>query len=298
MAPTASVDAGEAETSSLVADTAQAGSSDSGEVPAAPGLAGRLLGGLVGLLTCRRRAAGAREGSSASTSSPEYEALRKCGRSLGDDEKAAFAKMAWWSTSQTKSGAKVFVLAPRGPDGDTECYIPMWKLLAYTASQMHEHVVKRGERFAVVWVQCSNHRVWPFTARAFKSHLHERYARCLDAVHVVHPSWTVRFLRLALWPFASDAFWDQFECHERVEFLDSFMDLKKLELPDDIYEFDKFLDRQAEETSKESARQMNGRMGFGGGLDAASDPQSMMYKEQMDAIQQKLQGQGRDKKSD
>lgn len=40
-----------------------------------------------------------------------------------------------------------------------------------------------------------------------------------EAVHVVHPSWTVRFFRLVLWPLASDEFWDYFHSHERIELL-------------------------------------------------------------------------------
>lgn len=42
---------------------------------------------------------------------------------------------------------------------------------------------------------------------------------CREAVHVVHPSWTVRFFRLVLWPLASDEFWDYFHSHERIELL-------------------------------------------------------------------------------
>jgi len=45
-----------------------------------------------------------------------------------------------WSSPdvQTKMGAKVFVLAPRGPDGNTECFIDMWALFAYAVTLMHE----------------------------------------------------------------------------------------------------------------------------------------------------------------
>lgn len=286
------------EISSLRAGAAQAAGCGSDEVVAASSLAGRLLTGLMSMLTCRRRAPQAKGSPSTSKA---YEDLRKCGQALSDNEKASFQKMAWWSQVKTKTGAQVLVLAPRGAGGDTECYIDMWKLLAYAACQMHDRVVKRDEPYAVVWIQFSSHRVWPLTAMAFKRHLHERYSSCLDAVHVVHPSWTVRFLRLALWPFASYEFWDQFECHERVEFLETFMSLNKLELPGDVYAYDKFLDKQADEMSAESAKHMNGRFGmglFGSGMDAGSDPQSVKYKEQMDDMQRLLQEQGHDKKSD
>jgi len=291
-----------AATSSLTSVMAQAGGCGSDEVVAAPGLAGRVLTGLKSVLTCRRRASGAKAGSSTSKSLEAYRDLIKCGHSLSDNEKAAFRNMAWWSEVETKTGAKVFVLAPRGAGGDQECYIDMWKLLAFAACQMHDHVVKRDEPYAVVWIQLSSHRVWPLTAMAFKRHLHERYSSCLDAVHVVHPSWIVRLLRLALWPVASYEFWDKFECHERVEFLDSFMSLSKLELPDDIYAHDKFLDKQADEMSAETAKHMNGRFGmgmYGSGTEAARDPENMKYKEQMESIERLLgEKQGHSKKAD
>merc|ERR1711924_558163 len=172
-------------------------------------------------------------------------------------------------------GAKVFVVAPRGPGGDNECYIDMWNLICYCLEQMHDRVVERGEMFAVVWVQMSNHRIWPVTAMMLKRQLHERYGRFLEALHVVHPSWSVRVLRLGLWPIASEEFWDQFECHERVEFLEPGINLRKLALPQDIYEYDKFLDKQAEEMSKQMASQMHG--GSFGGIGerlSRNDPES------------------------
>lgn len=285
MAATTPLTAAEQEPSSCDGDAAA--------VPA-QGFAGRLLA----LLTCRRRAKELKIGSPPSVF-PVYEALRKHGQELSDDQKAAFGKMAWWSKSETKMGAKVFVLAPRGPHGDTECHIDMRGLLAYTVDQMHDHVVKQGALFAVVWVMFSDHRVWPLSAWSFKKHLHERYARCLDAVHVVHPSWSVRLLRLALWPYASDALWDHFECHERVEFLDSYMNLKTLALPADVLEYDKFLDRQAEEATQNAGKQMNGGWGqhgvggmgsTGAGVDAAMG--SKQYKEQMENLEKLLSEKG------
>lgn len=272
---------------------------DEKEPVASLSFAGRLLSSL----TCQRRAPAAKADTSATAAA--YEALRKKGQELSVVEKAAFKQMAWWSAAETKTGAKVFILAPRGPGGDTECSIDMWKLFAYAVDQMHEHVVKHEQRFAVVWVQFSAHRVWPFSALTLKNHhLHEKYGRFLDAVHVVHPSWTVRLLRLALWPIASDEFWDIFQCHERVEFLDTYMSLKKLALPDDIAVFDKWLDTQAEEITKNAAKQMDGRWGSqwvkNDGFEAMTSPDSEKFKEQMENIQglMRQEQQGRDKKDD
>lgn len=225
-----------------------------------------------------------------------YETLRKRGVALTQEDKALFKMMAWWSLCKTKTDAKVFLVAPRWP-GNVEDYVDMEKLVAYAISTMDDHVVKNNERFAVVWVQFSDHRVWPHSAWSIKRNLHERYSTNLEAVHVVHPSWSIRFLRLALWPFASDEFWDKFECHERVEFLDTFMDVSKLELPQDIFEYDKFLDRQADELSQETAKQMSGRFGtFGAspnisGLDSSNDPETKKYQEQLDTLKKMMEEQ-------
>jgi hypothetical protein len=255
-----------------------------------PGLLGRFLG----FITCRRRAQVKQD---ASASPPGYEALRDYGAALTQKEKDEFKQMAWWSQAQTKMGARVFILAPRGPGGDTECFINMWGLLAYTVCEMHEHVVDGGELFAVAWMQFSDHRIWPFSALVFKKHLHPKYARCLDAVHVVHPSWTVRILRLVLWPFASDEFWDQFQSHERVEFLEPIVSLKALQLPKDIYKYDEYLDKKAEEMSKEAAKQMGQHSGGLGsslikGSDQDTQAESKKYKQQMQDIKKLLEEKG------
>merc|ERR1711933_539708 len=143
--------------------------------------------------------------------------------------------------------------------GDLDVYINMWDLLAFVLSIMHESVVGHHRRYAVIWAQGSDHRIWPWSAYRFKSLLPDIYAEQLEAVHVVHPSWTIRFLRLALWPIARDEFWDYFYAHERIEFLDSVLDLRKLELPPDLYQYDRYLDKQAQEASEQAARQMGHR---------------------------------------
>lgn len=63
--------------------------------------------------------------------------------------------MAWWSEVKTKQGSKVFVLAPRGPQGETEpgrsaCeertaqdyYINMKELLGFALAKMHKERVE------------------------------------------------------------------------------------------------------------------------------------------------------------
>ncbi|CAK9089545.1 unnamed protein product [Durusdinium trenchii] len=129
----------------------------------------------------------------------------------------------------------------------------MREFLGFALSKMHKTVIEEEQRYAVVWVQESDHRVGPWMAWRFSESLPESYAKNLEAVHVVHPSWTVRFLRLILWPLASEDFWDYFHSHERIEFLDVALDLRKFRLPKDIVEYDQWLDKQAEELHKQQA---------------------------------------------
>jgi hypothetical protein len=257
-----------------------------------PGIAGRILAFLTCGI-CRRRARPVK----GENSTKNYEEIRKLAKELTPEEKAACERMAWWSEAETKAGARVFVVAPRGPHGNTECYIDMWALFGYTLDQMHDHVIERGGKYAVVWCQFSNHRVWPLSAHFFRKLLPLKYDRGLEVLHVVHPSWTVRLLRLALWPFASDEFWDQFESHERIEFLDSHLSLKKLALPSDIIEYDQWLDKQAAEASKNAAKQMNGGFGtmFGGG--PQNDFETKQHREQMEELRKVMEEKGYDKKS-
>lgn len=198
---------------------------------------------MLGIAKCRRRAV-----RDTNFVHPGYERVLKKGQGLPSEAKAAYSKMAWWSDATiTGTQARIFVLAPRGPDGDVTTHVDMWELMEYALEKMHGHVVEQNKPFAVVWVQQNDHRMWAFSAWYLRSLLHEKYGANLDAVHVVHPSWSVRWLRLALWPFANDEFWDRFHAHERIEFLDEFVNLDKLALPQDIYQYDKFLDERAKQ---------------------------------------------------
>eukprot|EP00927_Polykrikos_kofoidii_P060574 TRINITY_DN55517_c0_g1_i1.p1 TRINITY_DN55517_c0_g1~~TRINITY_DN55517_c0_g1_i1.p1 ORF type:complete len:258 (-),score=31.25 TRINITY_DN55517_c0_g1_i1:110-820(-) len=190
-------------------------------------------------ISCRRRAP---VNPAAST----YDELLALGRKVALKDGTTYQKMAWWSDAvlfETK--ARVYVLAPRGTEYESDTYVNMWNLLAYAVSEMHEHVVEQGKPFAVVWAQCSDHRMWSFSALSFKRSLHEQFGEKLEAVHVVHPSWGIRFFSLALWPVVDERFWDRFIVHERFEFLDRDMNIKKLGLPQDVVEYDIFLDNSA-----------------------------------------------------
>ncbi|CAE7425704.1 unnamed protein product, partial [Symbiodinium sp. KB8] len=124
-----------------------------------------------------------------------YEQLLKTGSAVDQRKREDwYDRLAWWTDVKTKSGARVFVLAPRGPRGETEYGINMHELLAYALSKMHRVVAEEDTRFAVVWVQLSDHRVGPWQCFRFAESLHERYAANLEAIHVVHPSWTTRIL--------------------------------------------------------------------------------------------------------
>ena len=178
-------------------------------------------------------------------------------------------------------------------------YINMRELLGFALSKMHKVVAEEDERFAVVWVQESDHRVGPWFAWRFSESLHESYGKNLEAIHVVHPSWSVRFLRLFLWPLANDDFWDYFHSHERIEFLDVALDMRKFRLPKDIVEYDQWLDKQAEELHKQQAMK-HGQGSFLGAFGSNGvDEEKKRLEEQMEEMKRVLeQKSGRSAKTD
>eukprot|EP00933_Yihiella_yeosuensis_P055288 TRINITY_DN54010_c0_g1_i1.p1 TRINITY_DN54010_c0_g1~~TRINITY_DN54010_c0_g1_i1.p1 ORF type:complete len:296 (+),score=54.49 TRINITY_DN54010_c0_g1_i1:36-923(+) len=196
-----------------------------------------------------------------------YQRHLELGKSIPErKQKEWYAKCAWWSAGKTKQGNRVFILAPRGPEGERDYPIDMWELLGYALSKMHDVVAVENCPFAVIWVQMNDHQMWPWTMVHFMESLHGKYSRNLEAVHVVHPSWTFRILSLALWGLASDDFWDYYHSHERVEFLDTFIDMKTVKLPKDIHDYDKWLDQEASELNKKQAAKYGGTSLFSEGL--------------------------------
>lgn len=243
------------------------------------------------LVTCQRRA-------SAEVRQARYEELVAKGQQVPEVKKEDwYERLAWWSEVKTKKGSKVFVIAPRGPSGETDYYINMREFLGFALSKMHKTVIEEEQRYAVVWVQESDHRVGPWMAWRFSESLPESYAKNLEAVHVVHPSWTVRFLRLILWPLASEDFWDYFHSHERIEFLDVALDLRKFRLPKDIVEYDQWLDKQAEELHKQQAmKHSHGAfMGFG---NAGAEEERKKLEEQIEEMKRVLEQKGHSMKTD
>lgn len=249
------------------------------------------------LLTCRRRSPEAE----AKSREQKYRALLQRGRSISPKQKQWYDKLCWWANdATTKDGARIFVMAPRGPKGQPEYWIDTWEFVSYCLAQMDEHVAS-GKKFAVVWVQLNNHRLWPNDWRWLRGALDERYEANLEAIHVVHPSWGTRILRMFLWPIAEESYWDCFQAHERIEFLDSHIDTKKFKLPKDIYEYDKWLDTQAKEMSEKANKQFgSGSFGSSNMMGGSSINEDKM-NEQMEHFKKLLEeqeGQGQDKKRD
>jgi len=246
--------------------------------PAAPG--GGILRRLLGC--CRRR--------SAKDAAPgqRYKDILAVAGNVPKKKKDWYDKLCWWSDVRTKQGARIFVLAPRGPKGELETWIHMWELFSYAVGKMHEFVVDQDSRFTLVWVQMSDHRTWPCSLYEFKDSLHERFHKNLEAIHVVHPSWSVRLLRLALWPIADDEFWEHFHSHERIEFVDQYINLREFIFPKDIIEYDKWLDKNAQEMQD----QAKGRFGGGLGKMAQSEEDDRKAKEHSEQLQKLLGGKG------
>merc|ERR1711920_989677 len=117
-------------------------------------------------------------------------------------------------------------------------------LLSYAVAELHDHVVEQAKKYSVVWVQANDQRMWSLSMWRFKRSMHPMFFENVHEVHVVHPSWGLRFYVLLLWPTAEESFWDRFISHERVEFLSSHLRVPKLMLPADIMEYDKDLDRE------------------------------------------------------
>ena len=61
-----------------------------------------------------------------------------------------FFKLYLTANLRTKQGSRVFVLAPRGPQGETDYYINMKELLGYALSKMHK-VVAEEDFMRDVW---------------------------------------------------------------------------------------------------------------------------------------------------
>ncbi|OLP88390.1 Lysosomal aspartic protease [Symbiodinium microadriaticum] len=119
------------------------------------------------------------------------------------------------------------------------------------------------------------------------------YATWLEAIHVVHPSWTTRILRLVLWPLASEEFWDYFHSHERIEFLDVALDMRKFRLPKDIMEYDKWLDQQAAELHKQQAMKQGAMMsGSFGSMASGMDEERKKMDQQMEDMKRILEQKG------
>eukprot|EP00927_Polykrikos_kofoidii_P055217 TRINITY_DN494_c0_g1_i1.p1 TRINITY_DN494_c0_g1~~TRINITY_DN494_c0_g1_i1.p1 ORF type:complete len:387 (+),score=66.77 TRINITY_DN494_c0_g1_i1:105-1163(+) len=218
-------------------------------------------------VTCLRRRQAWKLASDKRRKNDEYTRYREFvlrGRHLSEERRKAYAKMAYWTDARTKdTSALAFVFAPRGFNGNLHDYVDMDELLAYTVAQLHEKVVTSGKTYAVVWVMCTDPRIGLWGARRLKQTVLPKYGELLDSIHVVHPTWPIRILRLVLWPLVSEEFWDHFLCHERVEFLSSDFDIEKLRLLEDVCEYDKVLDREAEQIA-EQTRQQLGQQGFMG----------------------------------
>jgi len=223
-----------------------------------------------------------------------YHEMVAAGRQVDDKNKNWYEKLAWWSDVKTKAGGRIFALVPRGPKGELDMWIDMWELLCFAVGKMHEHVVTEDKPFAIVWCQFGDHRLFFPTMSRVRSSLHPKFAKNFEALHVVHPSWGVRLLRLTLWPIAPDEFWDAFHAHERVEFLDTSIVTESRDfrlLPRDVYEHDKWLDQQSKELN-EQAKQRGGFGGMGGLSGAGGHQESEEEKKAMEELRRLLEAKG------
>jgi len=222
-----------------------------------------------------------------------YKELLSTGRKVAGARKEWYEKLAFWSNACTKTGARIFVLAPRGPKGQVDTWIYMWELLCFGVTLMHEVVVTEDRKFAIVWCMQNDHRAWSCSLMDFRDYLHPTFAKNLEAIHVIHPSWGVRITRILLWPYAEEALWERWTSHERIEFLEDYVDMQAFRLPKDLYEYDKFLDQQAAEFNDK--QRMGGSNIFGASgtpQGGAGDEERKKAEAQMEQLKRLLEEKG------
>lgn len=112
---------------------------------------------------------------------------------------------------------------------------------------MHESVVASDRPYTIIWV-CNNLEAsqlgYFWFRRQYKMVPHEfhKNMRCLA---IVHPGLTTRMTLLLLSYMLKQSFWDKLIYADRIEFLDEVVDPKALQLPKDLYDYDRMLDQEA-----------------------------------------------------
>ncbi|CAE8632170.1 unnamed protein product, partial [Polarella glacialis] len=75
-------------------------------------------GGLLAMLSCQRRSRPSAGQRNSEGDHSAYQGLLEEGQQLSPDAQQAFSRMAWWSDAVDATGAEVFMLVPRGEDGE------------------------------------------------------------------------------------------------------------------------------------------------------------------------------------
>jgi len=143
------------------------------------------------------------------------------------------------------------------------------RIVMYAIWLMHDPVVVGNRPYSAVWV-CNNLEAsqlgYFWFRRTYKMVPHE-YHKNMRSLAIVHPGLGVRLTLLLLSYMLKASFWEKLVYADRIEFLDEVVEPKALELPNELYEYDRFLDREAAQMAEQhlSGAGMGGGM-IGGGM--------------------------------
>mmetsp|Transcript_42182 Transcript_42182/g.98961 ORF Transcript_42182/g.98961 Transcript_42182/m.98961 type:complete len:257 (+) Transcript_42182:111-881(+) len=216
---------------------------------ATPGGSSSSTSSLWSMLACSKRASSARR----SDVDAAYQRMLEAGSEVHQEDEATFKELVWWSAAKSREGARVLVLAPRGPADDPDGYIDMQKLLAYAVYVAHEQVFQHGDRFIVLWAEMAQRRCTIWEIYSFYRSLPHRCKEKLEAVHLLHPGWGMHLFQLVLWPVCAEDFWEHIYFHDRIQFMRQHIDLNELDLPQEIFDYDEWLDRDDQLTYSDAA---------------------------------------------
>jgi hypothetical protein len=219
-----------------------------------------------------------------------------------DDVKALNVVQA---QGKDKSGRPVFLFFP----GHLPAGFDVERVVMYAVLLMHPAVVERNEPYSAVWMT-NNIRedAQSLGYRWFRRQymmLPDAYRTNLHMVAIVHPTLSVsrppapaararstrprarrqvRLLLLALSYVIRFSFWEKLLYADRIEFLDELLEPSGLQLPQEVQDYDRFLDVQMAQTSTDLA-QASGTFSplTGMGSDATATPERSfeLYADQL-----------------
>ena len=163
--------------------------------------------------------------------------------------------------TKDRESRHVFLFFPQNVPDNADLRL----IIAYAISIMHDIVALQDQHYSIVWVtdQLGPQRLGFFWLRHVYKMVPDAYHRNMRSLAVVHPTLKVRFSLFLLSYMLARSFWDKLYYADRVEFLDDLMDVDSLELPSEVFEYDRFLDQEMEFRAKQASEMTVGNMSTG-----------------------------------